>query len=498
MFNNVPFLQVKDISKIFTSVLALNNVNFECNLGEVHAIVGVNGAGKSTLMKIIMAVIQPDKGDILISGQKVKISKPFEAQALGVNIIYQDLNLIPHLTVAENIFLGHEIKGKFLIDWQKTIMKAEEILSLIGVGLNLNLEVRNLTIAQQQLIAICRVLSFDSKIIIMDEPTASISQGEIDHLFDIIKLLKNSGKGVIYISHKIGEVFKIADRITVLKDGENIGVRKVNETDITEIINMMAGRKIEKSKKFYVEKLQQETVFKCVNLTKREKFYGVNLEIKGGEIVGIIGIEGQGQRELLRSIFGIERYDSGEIFIKGIKKNIKTPKQAIEAGLAFISDDRKGEGVISCRPIFENATLASLYKWQKFNFINKRKETNEVQKFVKKLDVRTPSIYQNIEFLSGGNQQKVSLIKWIFADALVLLLDEPTKGIDVAAKVEIYKLIRMLAKQGKAILVNSREIQELISTTDRILVLFAGKIIANIKTKDTTETYLMKACTTSV
>jgi len=476
--NKKPLLKMHDITKSFFGVKVLESVNFDLYGNEVHCLVGENGAGKSTLMKILSGAYTKDEGDIYINGKKVNIKNPAVAKSLGISTIYQELDLVPSLSVCENIFLGNEIANRFgIIDKEKTKKMAKDLLEELDIKISLDALVEELGIAQKQFVATLKALSIDSKILIMDEPSAVISGKELDILFRVIRLLKEKGLGIIYISHRLSEIFEIGDRVTVLRDGKKVKDFSVKEVNEEELVSCMVGRKIEDY--FFKKKVDiGEDVLTVKNINRKGVLNNVSFQLRKGEILGIFGLVGAGRTELARAITGVDLIDGGEILLKGAKVEIKSPSRAIELGISVVPEDRKGEGLISGKSIEENISLPIIRKFRKLSwFIDFDKLFKIVISFIKDMSIKTNSMYELVENLSGGNQQKVVLAKFMATKFDVLLMDEPTRGIDVGTKVEIYKWIHKLVKEGKSIILFSSEIPEILSISDRILVMCEGRII---------------------
>lgn len=488
-------LEMRNISKEFPGVKALNKVNLNIKPGEIHVLVGENGAGKSTLMKILTGVYSKDEGEIILKGKKIDIKSPKEAQIAGISIIYQELNLVPQLSIAENIFLGREpLKKNGLIDWEDMYRKTNELLKRLDLNLEPRIKVKKLGIAQQQMVEIAKALSFKSDIIIMDEPTSALTEKEIEQLFKVMKQLKSSGVAIIYISHRLEEIKKIGDRLTVLRDGTYIGTYAVDSVDIDKIIQLMVGRRLE-------EKFPKEfaaisnNVLEVKNLNRKNVLKNISFVLKKGEVLGLAGLMGAGRTELARAIFGVDPIDGGEIYINGIKVNIKSPSEAIKNGIGLLPEDRKMQGLVQALSVTHNVTLPSLNNFIKKIFLNKKKENDITYAYVEKVNIKTPSTSKKVRFLSGGNQQKVVLAKWLCANVDILIFDEPTRGIDVGAKVEIYKLINNLVKEGKSVLLISSELPEILGMCDRILVMHEGEITGEFLRQDATQEKIL-ACAT--
>lgn len=486
-------LEMRNITKQFPGVKALNNVNLKVKKGEVHVLVGENGAGKSTLMKILNGVYSMDSGEIIYKGKKIEVKTPRDAQEAGISIIHQELNLIPKLSVAENIFLGREPINKHgFINWKEIYTKTENLLKKLEIDVQPKTKVSKLGIAQQQMIEIAKALSFESNVIVMDEPTSALTEKEIDKLFNVIKQLKNSGVAIIYISHRLDEIKKIGDRLTVLRDGNYIGTYNVDDIDIDTIIQLMVGRKLDE--KFPKEPtIILNEILEVKNLTQKNRLKNISFSLRRGEILGLAGLMGAGRTELARAIFGIDPIDSGEIYINGSKRSIRSPLDAIKNGIGLLPEDRRTQGLVHTMSVVENITLASIDNFIKKLFINKKMEINIAQEYIKQVNIRTPSPLKKVCFLSGGNQQKVVLAKWLCANVEIIIFDEPTRGIDVGAKVEIYKLINNMAKNGKAIVLISSELPEILGMCDRILVMHEGKLNGEFSREEATQEKIL-AC----
>ncbi len=480
------------IRKEFQGVIALSDVNFVLKKGEVHVLLGENGAGKSTLVKILSGAYQMTNGEIFLFNKQVYIKSPGQAQELGIGIIYQELNLIPYLTAAENIFLGREITNKFgIIDKKGAIESSKKILKELGSEINCDIPVINFGIAQQQMIEVAKALSLDAKILIMDEPTSALSDTEVKQLFKMIRNLKRRGVSIIYISHRLDELFEIGDRVTVLRDGVVVGTKDISETTKTELIKMMVNRELtEHFPKRNV--LIGEEILRVENLSKKNGITNINFTLKQGEVLGIAGLLGSGRTELARAIFGIDKLDSGNIYLQRKLQKIKSPKDAINQRIGFITEDRKSQGLVLILSVKENISLTNLTSFSGFGFINSKEEKKEAEEFINRLKIKTSSLDQKVIYLSGGNQQKVVLAKWLSKKADIFIFDEPTRGIDVAGKVEIYNLINQLAEEGVGIIMISSELPEILGMSDRIIVMNNKKIAAGIPIKSASQELIMK------
>lgn len=497
----VPVLEVENVSKDFSGVYAVRNIDMQIFEGEVTAIIGENGAGKSTLMKIVSGVYTDYEGQVLLNGERCSFKNPKEAGEKGVVIIHQELNLIPYLSITENLFLGSELTNRMVfLDYSRMHKKAKELLARLHLNIDPSTSLNQLRVGQQQLVEIAKALLLESKVLIMDEPTSAISDHEVELLFKIINELKAKGVAIMYISHKLDELYEVADKFIVLRDGKKIGSGVMENTTHDQLIKMMVGRDIKKS--FQKQNIVQEKeVLRVENLCFRNPenkndflVNDVSFSLNYGEVLGICGLMGAGRTELLEAIFGLfPRYVSGKIVIEGEEKNIRSVNDAIEAGIALVPEDRKLQGLILTMDVAKNTSLACLEKISPFNFINKKKEEELGRQFIKKLNTKVSSPRMAVQKLSGGNQQKVVIAKWLATKPRILLLDEPTRGIDVGAKAEIYKLIDELASQGLGIVVVSSELPEILALSDKIIVLSESKLTARLARDEATEEVIMKA-----
>jgi ribose transport system ATP-binding protein len=491
-------ISVKDVSKSFPGVRALSGVRFELMSGEVHALMGENGAGKSTLMKILAGVYTKDAGTILYNGAAVDFANPREAQAAGIGIIHQELQLMNHLTVAQNIFIGREPKRAFglLLDEDKLNRQAQALLEHMGLHLDPRTNMGSLTVAKQQMVEIAKSLSYNTRVLIMDEPTAALNAAEIDELFKMILELKGRGVGIIYISHKVDELKQISDRVTVLRDGEYVGTVPTETTSIDTIISMMVGRTLVDVTRDETRAPRNEVALEVRNLNCGVLVKNVSFSLRRGEILGFAGLMGAGRTEVARAVFGADRAQSGEVVVMGKKVSIRTPKDAVAAGIGYLSEDRKRFGLAVGMDVASNVVMANLAKYLSLNFFLRNREIlSAVEKFVDLLDIRTPSVTQEVKLLSGGNQQKVVVAKWLDRDCDILFFDEPTRGIDVGAKAEIHKLLRRLADQGKAIVMISSELPEILRMSDRIVVMCEGRITGELKPEEASQERIMQLAT---
>lgn len=488
-------LEVKNITKVFPGVKALDDVSFRVKKGTVHVLCGENGAGKSTLMKIINGIYQPNSGEILIDGKKVKINNPIDARNLGISMIFQELNYIPEITIEESIFLGNWPYNSFKkVDWKAIRKKTKELLEKEGLDYNPKTKLKELSVSDVQMLEILKAISYDSDIIIMDEPTSAITNKEVRVLFNKINELKSRGACIIYISHKMEEIFEIADEITVFRDGKVIDSRDVKDYDLNLVISQMVGREISDSYPKKDVKLGN-IALEISNFNKKGNFKNINFNVKSGEIVGFAGLMGAGRTEVMRAVFGLDSHDSGDIKVDGKIVRIKSPQESVKNKIAMLSEDRRRFGIIPVRSVKENASLSNLKKFIFNGILHKQIENEIIGKYFKKMNVKTPSMETTIDVLSGGNQQKVILAKWMVTEPKVLILDEPTRGIDVGAKYEIYELITQLAQEGKALILISSELPELIGMCDRIYVMAKGEIKGELISPNITQEKIMSLAT---
>ncbi|SFC39892.1 monosaccharide ABC transporter ATP-binding protein, CUT2 family [Bacillus sp. OV322] len=484
---NQPILEMMNISKAFNGITVLDNVDFTLRKGEVHALMGGNGAGKSTLMKILTGIYTADSGEILIEGKRVSINSIDDANKNNISMIFQEFSLIPTLTVAQNIFLTREKRTSFgLLNDKESEKKTEALLKELGVDIKPSDIVQELGVGYWQMTEIAKALSQEAKILVMDEPTSSLTKTETVVLFDFINKLKAKGYSIIYISHRMDEIFQICDRITILRDGRYITTETCSETDLDTVIQHIVGREFDKAFEWQERPYLTDVppIFEVKNLNAGDKLQDINLAIQPGEIVGIAGLMGSGRTELVRSLFGIDPIDSGEIYVDGKKRPIKSAGDAIKAGIALIPEDRRMQGLVLQHSVKDNMILPILSKVKRGLFIDNKKSNEISNQLVQKLNIKTDNIFKTSGLLSGGNQQKIVLAKWLANDPTVLLLDEPTIGVDIGAKTEIIDVIRELAESGKAILVVSSELPELLAMSDRVVVMHEGKIKKEIKRKE--------------
>ena len=492
-----PIVAIEHLDKSFPGVRALNDCQFELVAGEVHALMGENGAGKSTLMKVLAGVYQKDAGEIRVDGQAVEIASPHAAQALGIGIIHQELNLMNHLTAAQNIFLGNEPRGRWgvFLDEARLNQEAQALFVRMNLVLAPTTVISELTVARQQMVEIAKALSFKSRVLIMDEPTAALNNAEIEELFRIIRQLKSEGVGIVYISHKMDEIQRIADRITVMRDGCYIATVPA-QTPMPEVIAMMVGRNLEQTEKRIPDTSANEVLLEVRGLNRGRQIRNVSFSVRRGEIVGFAGLMGAGRTEVARAVFGADPIESGEVRMRGQLVHLTSPPHAVRAGIASLSEDRKHFGLATGMDVESNIALPSLTRWLKWGMFLNRPAIHKIsQQMVDKLRIKTPSLTQTARLLSGGNQQKVVIAKWLVQDCDVLIFDEPTRGIDVGAKSEIYKLLNELAAQGRAIVMISSELPEVLHLSHRILVMCEGRITGELPGDSATQEDLMALAT---
>lgn len=488
-------IEMKGINKSFGSNQVLKNAGFELKDSEVHALMGENGAGKSTLMKILTGVYTKDEGTILVDGKEVVYKNPQEAEKAGIVFIYQELNVLFDLTVVENLFMGKEITKKFGICDKKAMrQKAQEIMDKMGVRIPVDAVMSDLSVGQQQMVEICKALMVDAKVLIMDEPTAALTQSETKVLFDVIKSLRKKGVSIVYISHRMEEIFELCDRITILRDGAYIGTRDIKDIDMDGIVQMMIGREIGERYPKREAKIGEE-VLRVEGFTKNKVFHDVSFNVRAGEVLGVSGLMGAGRTEIMQAIFGNLSHESGRIFIEGKEVKIKNPRQAIAAGIGFITEDRKTEGLLLEKSIADNITIANLGKVSSKSVLSKKKSEELVKQGIEEFHVKCFGPEHECNNLSGGNQQKVVLAKWIFTDPKILILDEPTRGVDIGAKKEIYNVINQLAAKGVAVIMVSSELPEILGMSDRIMVVREGEVRGIVDGKDADQAKIMTLAT---
>lgn len=489
--NHSILLKANQITKNFPGVLALDRVDFDLHEGEVHVLLGENGAGKSTLIKMFSGAYKPDSGKLFLNGKETEIHSPHHAINLGIATCYQEFNLIPHLSVAENIFLGRFPKKIGLVNKKKLFKRTQEIIDSIGINLDAKTIIANLGVAQQQMVEVARALSMNAKIYIMDEPTAVLSNKEIEELFRVIRALKKSGAGIIYISHRLEELPVIGDRVTVLRDGQKISTSNIKSVKVDQLIEMMVGRPLDETFPKVNAKLGK-TLLKVNNMCRKNVFEDVSLEVNAGEIVGLAGLVGSKRTEVVRAIFGADQINSGEIVLDGTMIKIKTPRKAVINGISLIPEDRKTQGLVLISNIKDNIALPSMKKFSKAGIINDTKIKKTTVNFINKLRIKTTSHLQKSKELSGGNQQKVVIAKWLASGSRVFLFDEPTRGIDVKAKAEVYALMKEIVEQGAGIIMVSSEMPEVINMCNRVYVMNHGRVCAELNKDELDQETILK------
>lgn len=504
---STPILEMRNITKEFPGVKALNNVSFQVEENEIHCLVGENGAGKSTLMKVLSGLYPHGdySGDILFGGEVQKFSSISDSEKAGIAIIYQELALVPEMTVYENIFLGHEITSGFIVDWNETVKQADEMLKKVKLELNPATKVKDLGVGKQQLVEIAKALSRDVKLLILDEPTAALNENDSENLLNLLRDLKKHGVTCVLISHKLKEVIEIADTVTVLRDGQTIATLSAKKGKVSEnvLIKHMVGREIENIYPKREHKPSKEVTLEVKDWHAydpklgRNVLKGVNFNVKKGEIVGFAGLMGSGRTELALSIFGNpDGYRlNGELYVNGQKKHFSHPHDAINAGIAYVTEDRKGDGLILIQDVKQNITLANLKEIAERGIVNSNAEVKVANEYKASLNIKTPTVEQKVSNLSGGNQQKVSVGKWLFVKPNILILDEPTRGIDVGAKYEIYTIMTRLVQQGMSIIMISSELPEVLGMSDRVYIVSSGKIAGELPIEEATQEKIMRLAT---
>ena len=494
--SSTPALEMRHISKQYPGVRALDDVSLTVGVAEVHALLGENGAGKSTLVKILAGAETKDSGEILLQGAPVQVDSPQKAMSLGISIIYQEFNLVPYLSAGENIFLGREPRAALpgFVDFKTLYREAQAVIDSLGVRLDARTPVNRLSVAQQQMVEIAKATSKKSRIIIMDEPSATLTEHELQALFGLIRQLKAEGVSIIYISHRLEEVFEVCDRATIMRDGHGIATEDVSRLTREQIIRMMVGRELKEA----IPKVAAEVgppALAVRHLNRTGVLHDISFEVRQGEILGIAGLVGAGRTETARALFGADPIDSGEIEVFGKPVRIRSPQDAIKHGIGLVTEDRKQQGLVLGMVVRENNTLAHLDAVSTLGFIRRREERQVAEKYRASLAIKTPSVEQVVQNLSGGNQQKVVLAKWLFTGSKILIFDEPTRGIDVGAKSEIYKLMNELAAEGVAIVMISSELPEVLGMSDRILVMHEGRLMGELSRDEATQEKIMHLAT---
>jgi ribose transport system ATP-binding protein len=488
-------LLVRKVTKVFPGVMALKAVSFDVRPGEVHGLCGENGAGKSTIIKVITGVHPPSEGEVFFNGQKMENITPHYSMALGIACIYQELNLIPHMTVAENIYLGREVlkqKKLGLIDREGMKRESHKVLQSLGLDIDPTTNVGTLGVGKQQMVEIARAVRAEAKLIIMDEPTSALSAHEAHELLEIVKFLRKKGVAIIYISHRLDEVKEISDRVTILRDGQSVGTFENKDLSIDNMVKHMVGRDI--TQKFPKVKAPiGKEMLKVEGLTRKGVVENISFTLHAGEVLGFAGLVGAGRTEVARALTGADPIDSGVIFVEGKQIQIKSPRDSIKAGIAFLTEDRKGQGLILIQNIEFNSTLVNLSHYRKHILLNLRDAKKDAERMLKELQIIAPGVFMPAGNLSGGNQQKVVIAKWLLSRARIFIFDEPTRGIDVGAKIEVYNLINELVKDGAAVIMISSEMDECMGMSDRIIVMHEGKIVSEMRDSGVTQEKIMYA-----
>jgi len=491
-------VSLREISKSFPGVLAVQGVSVDIMPGEVHALVGENGAGKSTLMKVLAGVYKKDAGRVIYKGKEVEIPNPGAAQQLGISMIHQELNLMPHLTVAQNVFIGREPRSlfKFVVDEQEINAKTQRLMAELHLPVAPRIKVANLTVAKQQMVEIAKALSFNSEVLIMDEPTAALAEAEIAELFRIIRQLRQNGVGIVYITHRLGELQQISDRITVMRDGRRINTVPTREATIDEVIHMMVGRTIYQEMPETPAQANPDVVLEVKHLRRGNVIKDVSFQLRKGEILGFAGLLGAGRTDVVRAVFGADRIDSGETYVWGKRVRIRSPQDAVRHGIGYLSEDRKRYGLTLGMDVESNLVLAALKKFLGgLGWLKRAATRRTAARIVDQLAIKTTGLQQQVKNLSGGNQQKVVVGKWLIADTGILIFDEPTRGIDVGAKNEIYRLLNELTRQGKSIIMISSELPEILRMSHRIVVMCEGRITGELDAATATPEKIMRLAT---
>lgn len=481
---NAFALEAEGISKFFPGVKALDNVSLRVRPGTVHALMGENGAGKSTLMKCLIGIYRPDKGAIRVKGEPVQFQDTMDALRSGISMIHQELNLVPHMTVAENIWLGRAPMKYGFVDHRQLARQTQDLLDKLNIRLSADRLVGELSIASQQMVEIAKAVSWNADIVIMDEPTSALTESEVAHLFTIIRDLRQQGKAIIYISHKMDEIFAITDEISVFRDGTWVGSKQTTEFTRQSLITQMVGRELTQLFPKFNNAIGEE-VLTVRNLSRKGAFHDINFSVRRGEILGVAGLVGAGRSEVMESLFGMEKADSGEVLIDGMPVNIDSPSTAIEKGMALLTEDRKKSGLFLVLSVLENMSIVKMPEYiGKTGFVQHLKMAEDCMEQIRRLNIKTPTMDQIINNLSGGNQQKVLIARWLLAQPKILILDEPTRGIDVGAKAEIYHLISELANRGVAVIMVSSELPEILGMSDRVMVMHEGRITGILDKED--------------
>ncbi|HEX2979791.1 MAG TPA: sugar ABC transporter ATP-binding protein [Anaerolineaceae bacterium] len=494
--DQIARLRMEHITKTYPGVRAVQDVTLEVFPGEILALAGENGAGKTTLMNVLTGVVQADEGRIYLDGKEVRVDSPRRAQELGISMIHQELALIPQLTVGQNIYLGREPRSRLpaVIDWPRLYRDAQQALDRMNLSITVKAQIADLSNAERQLVEIAKALSFQARLIVFDEPTSSLTERETHVLFELMRSLRREGVSLIYISHRMEEIFELSDRVAVMRDGQLVGVEKTAALSTLKVVQMMVGRELTE---FFPKQASQpgEVVLRAERLRSGRLLRDASLELRRGEIVGLAGLVGAGRTDLAEALFGARPLDAGQIWVNGQPEQIRSPRDAIRLGIALVPEDRKIDGLFLGQSVRSNAGVSLLGRFSRLGFINFRKIAEQVSRLVEQLKIRTPSLTQRVRNLSGGNQQKVVISRWLALNPKILILDEPTRGVDVAAKAEIHGLISDLASQGMAILMISSELPEVLGVSDRVLVMREGRVVAEFPRAEATQDRIMQAAT---
>ena len=486
-------LELKNISKSFPGVKALDDVSFSIERGTVHALVGENGAGKSTLIKVLAGIHQPEKGDMILNGQKAVFKTPSESQKAGISVVHQEIKLSETLSVAENVFLGMLPYKGIRVDWKTMRVKADQMLTQLGLSLDVEAIVSDLSVAQKQMVEICKAINRNCRLLIMDEPSATLTEKEQKVMFETVKRLREQGMTIIYISHRLDEIFDLADNVTVLRDGKHIKTLAVKDVTRHQLVSMMVGREV--TNEYPKETVPiGDVILEAKNIVRKGVLKDISFELRKGEILGIAGLVGAGRTELARAVLGIDKIDSGEVFLNGKKVEIKSFRDAIKLGFALVPEDRKQQGLVQILTVKRNICLVNLDAVSSGSVVSDAKERERALEYIGKLSIATPSPDTEVQYLSGGNQQKVVIAKWLLQDADIIILDEPTRGIDVGAKSEIYLLINDLVKSGKSVIMISSEIPEIVGMSDRVLVMHEGHKVGELSREEVSPEAIMRLC----
>ena len=486
-------LKIEGISKSFPGVKALDSVSFQIERGTIHALVGENGAGKSTLIKILAGIYHAEEGKVLLYGNCVGFRTPHESRMAGIAVVHQEVKLAEPLSVTENLFVGNLIMRGHLVDWKEMRRRAAETIQNLGVEIDVDAPVESLTVAKKQIVEICRAVNMNCKLLIMDEPSATLTDRELDIMFGIVKKLRSEGITIIYISHRLDEVFNLADNVTVLRDGKHVATQPVADVSREKLISLMVGRELGQEYP-KIAASQGDVILEVKNLCRKGVLHDISFSVRKGEVLGISGLVGAGRTELARAILGIDRIDAGEIFVRGKKVQYRSFREAIHDGLGLIPEDRKLQGLVQVFSVKCNICMVSLDKIIRHGIVREKLETKYAEEYSKKLRVATPTLDTQVQYLSGGNQQKVVVAKWLLQNSDILFLDEPTRGIDVGAKAEIYGLINVLVEQGRTVIMISSEMPEILGMCDRIVVLHEGKKMGELLREEATQEKIMALC----